>query len=426
MRKQIIIEGLKVRPSYEDLINILDKPLDLKYPDRKASQMRNYHWLSQLDGDSYRIMDELSHNINKEHEKEYLLRGYASTHNISLAAARSSFHSVHTPPASPRGNQPQFFNLTPIHSPRTAPPSPTTVYPGSAQPTVYPGSEHPAVDPGVAHHYRSVPRIPVQSKTRKIKIPKIGKPHRKYKHMFDEELDENIEKHYEMELDDAEMQQVKAEGKLAKILGEYPEIFGSPKADETLQSLLDEMDEFLGEAKASSKRESTASSSTDPRPKAKAKQTKTSGEKRESKVSPEKRPKTKAKVKVGDLELEAPTAGASASSSDQKPKPEPKQKTSPKKEKEPETEHPKTRGRPKKSEEDKHTSKKDIPIKKDIPKHKVVHGTKLETHTFDEWMRTGRGFLVDQIDLRRIILKKTDRIRMVKKDLITKILEHDK
>ena len=89
MRKSIIFEGLKVRPSYEELINILDKPLDLKYPDRKASQLRNSHWLSQLDGDSFRAMDELHHAMLKEQEKEAILKGYASSHNVSLASLRA-------------------------------------------------------------------------------------------------------------------------------------------------------------------------------------------------------------------------------------------------------------------------------------------------------------------------------------------------
>ena len=50
----------------------------------------------------------------------------------------------------------------------------------------------------------------------------------------------------------------------------------------------------------------------------------------------------------------------------------------------------------------------------------------MEKLSFDEWHKKSRGFLVDQLDLRKIILKKTERIRMTKKDLIAKLLEHDK
>ena len=38
MKQKEGIEGLKVRPSYDELINQLDKPVVDKYPDRKASQ----------------------------------------------------------------------------------------------------------------------------------------------------------------------------------------------------------------------------------------------------------------------------------------------------------------------------------------------------------------------------------------------------
>ena len=48
-----------------------------------------------------------------------------------------------------------------------------------------------------------------------------------------------------------------------------------------------------------------------------------------------------------------------------------------------------------------------------------------EILTFDEWHKKGRGCLVDQLDLRKIALKKTERIRVSKKDLITQLLEHD-
>jgi len=93
MKKTISFEGLKLKPSYEELIHQLDKPIFESYPDRKATQLRNSHWLSQLDGDSYKAMDELHHNMMKEHDKENLIKTYAASHNMSAANVRS-FHSV--------------------------------------------------------------------------------------------------------------------------------------------------------------------------------------------------------------------------------------------------------------------------------------------------------------------------------------------
>ena len=112
-----------------------------------------------------------------------------------------------------------------------------------------------------------------------------------------------------------------------------------------------------------------------------------------------------------------------------KGRPQPKKKLNPEEDRPKEEPQPKARGRPQKEpvnpdEPEKTTKSK--PVKKDIPKEKKEHGTKIEIHELKDWSKKGRGFLVDQLDLRKISLKKTERIRMTKKDLIAKRLEHDK
>ena len=135
--------------------NILDKPIFSSYPDRKASQLRSSHWLSQLDGDSYRAMDELHHKMIKEN----LIKNYAASHNMSAANIRYShsvngdaaFHSVNN---SPRGSTTQFFNLTPPPSPRNMDTSTTA---------------RPPVDPFEQQHFFNVPEAPKQSINKKTK-----------------------------------------------------------------------------------------------------------------------------------------------------------------------------------------------------------------------------------------------------------------
>jgi hypothetical protein len=148
MKKTISFEGLKLKPSYEELIHQLDKPIFESYPDRKATQLRNSHWLSQLDGDSYKAMDELHHNMMKEHDKENLIKSYAASHNMSAASVRSFFHSVNS---SPRGPPTQYFNLTPPQSPRNMD-----------------TSQHP-VDPSEQQHFDYIPEPPKQSINKKTK-----------------------------------------------------------------------------------------------------------------------------------------------------------------------------------------------------------------------------------------------------------------
>jgi hypothetical protein len=209
MKQKVSIEGLKVRPSYDELINQLDKPVVDKYPDRKASQLRNSHWLSQLDGDSFRAMDELLHNMLKEHDKEAVLKGCASSHHTSLSSLRvhhlapsqygnpgpatpQQFNFA-TPPQSPRQSQTQYYNLTPPQSPRQKPAPP--VFP-SAQP-----------------HYAHIPNPPKQSATRKVKNTIEKKTHKKFERMADDEFDNKVKEQHDMNVDDAELLQQQADRK---------------------------------------------------------------------------------------------------------------------------------------------------------------------------------------------------------------------
>ena len=365
MTKPITFEGLKVRPSYDELINLLDKPVVDKYPDRKASTLRNSHWLSQLDGDSFRAMDELHTNMLKEQEQEAILKGYASSHNVSLGSLRAQHlaPSSHNSPRAaamppPTASPTQHFYLTPPQSPRQQPATP--------QPTP------PFVFPDIQQHYQSIPKRVKQSITRKITIPKVKKVNNKFKDMHDDKLDDKIEEEQDMHVDDAEMRERNAQAKLA--------------------ALLKEMDQMILD-QTGVKREADEEASSSTRPKAKA-NTKKTADKRDADASP---PKAKAKARTSKPDE---TARALDYDKEAQPKTKPKSPTK----KAPEEDHPKAKPTPKPEakKEEKIPVKKTIPPKKDVPKANVVHGTKIEKLSFDEWYKKGRGFLVDQLDLRKI------------------------
>ena len=284
MRKSVTFEGYKVRPSYEELINTLDKPLDLKYPDRKASQMRNSHWLSQLDGDSFRAMDELHHSILKGHEKEALLKGYASSHSVSLASVRShhiapSEHGATAAPSeySAPAVLPEYFQTY------TPPPSPRHHQPQQQQTEVL-----PEVLPEVQQHYQQVPEAPRQSKNIKVKS-KIEKSESKkesrFKQMHDEDYDEKVKDQHEMNLDDAEMQQQRA-----SLKKEFKDLL--PNLDDNqIDKIVKKHRTYVQGVKRSS---DPSSSSTQPISKVKTKRGK--GEKRDAESESIPMPKAKAKA----------------------------------------------------------------------------------------------------------------------------------
>ena len=376
MSKIKTFEGLKVRPSYDELINLLDKPDNLKYPDRKASQLRNSHWLSQLDGDSYRAMDELHHNIIKEQEKENILRGYAASHNVSLASLRTHHLAPRAASPQPRAaspphtaNQPQHYNLTPPASPRQQPTTQQQTPPYEPQPFVF---------PDIQQHYESFSKQRVkQSITRKIQVPKVKKVNNKFKDMHDEKLDEKIEEEQEMKIDDAEMRDKNAQAKK--------------------DAMFKEMNLMLVDQSGVKREPEEEASSSSTRPKAKAK------------TKPSKPDET---VPALNYNKKAPEED------------HPKSKSQPKKE--PEEDHPKPNKTEKIPVKKTIPTKKEVPKQKDVPKVQEEHGTKIVKLSVDEWNKKGRGFLVDQLDLRKINLKKTERIRMNKKDLVAKIIDFDK
>ena len=170
-----------------------------------------------MDGDSFRAMDELHHNIIREQEKEAVLKGYATSHHTSISSLRSHHlapslngnpgsatpqqFNFATPPQTPRQNHTQYYNLTPPQSPRQQPLTP--------QPT-------PPVIPSVHQHYAHIPDPPKQSVTRKVKTTiekKEMKKNRKFERMADDDFDNKVKEQHEMNVDDAELLQQQADRK---------------------------------------------------------------------------------------------------------------------------------------------------------------------------------------------------------------------
>ena len=91
------IQGLKVKPSYEQLINVAvsDGLEQIKFPNRDASFLRNGYILSQLDGEGHRQMEKQQEMASKEAYKEHLLKQIAQNNNNSNSD-NISHHSFRT------------------------------------------------------------------------------------------------------------------------------------------------------------------------------------------------------------------------------------------------------------------------------------------------------------------------------------------
>ena len=66
--------GLKRKPTYEEVIDyILRDPEIICYPNRFAKQIRDSPWLTQLDGEGMRQMEQHQIEQMKEMQKEQYL-----------------------------------------------------------------------------------------------------------------------------------------------------------------------------------------------------------------------------------------------------------------------------------------------------------------------------------------------------------------
>ena len=65
------MENLRRKPTYNELINYLEfEQPKIKYPDRNATFLRNSHYLSQFDNDSWIDIEEQEQNIEKKNLKK--------------------------------------------------------------------------------------------------------------------------------------------------------------------------------------------------------------------------------------------------------------------------------------------------------------------------------------------------------------------
>ena len=80
-RQKMDFAGLRRRETYQEIINYLENEQEIiKYPDRTAKFLRDSPYLTQLDGEGQRTLEEQQLNAMKQQEKDKILRqmGYGA------------------------------------------------------------------------------------------------------------------------------------------------------------------------------------------------------------------------------------------------------------------------------------------------------------------------------------------------------------
>jgi myosin heavy subunit len=341
-----MLKGLRKRPSYDELINEIDAPFITQYPNRKASEVENSVYMSQLRAGFEEVIEQ-NNRVLKEKTKEVLLQEAASSSNLSHKDL-SIQESAH-PPSVVSDHDVQAEDVIetvvrhgqsgvtsvispPIHIPAKVLQQLSRPGPRGVTHTISPTFHIPAVRPDV--------NMSSSSSSTKRK-----------------DVDEDIEQEMIHEL---QIEQIQHDTRLHQVLlqlrGEIP--------DNALDDIMRES------TKQGTKRESNSDSEPEEgKPKRKAKAT----PKKASRPNPDEEPEE------GKPTRKARTTRNKASRPNPEADNEPDRTT--KRQKKPKA--------PVKTE----TIKKDKVIKE-----KFKHDTdKIVYDTFDEWKKTNRGFLFDQI-----------------------------
>ena len=75
-----MLKGLRKRPSYDELINEIDKPFITEYPNRKASEIENGMYMSQLRSGFEEVIEQ-NNRLLKEKPKTYY---YKRPHHLVI------------------------------------------------------------------------------------------------------------------------------------------------------------------------------------------------------------------------------------------------------------------------------------------------------------------------------------------------------
>ena len=102
-RQKMDFAGLRRRDTYEEIINYLENEQEIiKYPDRRAKFLRDSPYLTQLDNEGIRTLEEQETGAIRQRAKDDMLRelGFKADGSVSRAERAATF-DIGTAPSTP-------------------------------------------------------------------------------------------------------------------------------------------------------------------------------------------------------------------------------------------------------------------------------------------------------------------------------------
>ena len=220
-----MLKGLRKRETYEELINELgDDPIK-KYPDRRASQIENSNFMSQL-ASGFQEVIEQNDRILKEKTKELLLQeasasSAVSHRHVSIQRSLHTQHNIDDDHMADLLNQQMYI---------------TQARPGVIGSTSSVDWLHqvPAAREPQVHRVLN-PDIQMSSSSSSNQPPQGTK--RPQRFVIADDVDTDIQQHQAIDIDDLEMQQMHDDAKLFTLIKEMKndhEAMGNTPIDEML------------------------------------------------------------------------------------------------------------------------------------------------------------------------------------------------
>ena len=133
-------EGLRQKPSYNELIDEIATDQKIKLPDRRAKFMRDSPYLSFLDNETYLEMEDQQNKLNAQQQAQQTIQQVASSSGQTAAVLRSQvtnpFGGGRAPPAPPP-TPPIPPGPNPFGPGATPPPPPRDAFGGGKSPDAF-------------------------------------------------------------------------------------------------------------------------------------------------------------------------------------------------------------------------------------------------------------------------------------------------
>ena len=203
------MNGLRRRPTYNELIEQVENSDDIikKYPDRRASFMRNHPYLTTLDGENFmEAINMQQNNMIRAQQKDLLIRDYVTQNGMSHLETKATMtmSGLHKATQAP---ETQYYDMS-DSSPGLSPP-------GTVQTYDTPNTPYRLIGRSPPSHHSIIPPTPHSSLVSIFGDPPLPPD-------YTADAEDDIEEEKNRRLAERVSKRIEAEAKAKAMLNQLP------------------------------------------------------------------------------------------------------------------------------------------------------------------------------------------------------------